>query len=180
MNTTLLIFISGYMEAALGALFGIIIYKKYKERKKRKENKAMDKPLGWTTVEQSKKLLAAGLNPDTADMLYKYDHNEHKLDAIPQVIIVHNWDDVDNKNLPCWSLGVLMDIAHKAFADSPKGFDLYSAYHSDKNANATIQNVSGHSLATWQGWTCPIDMFVEIVFHCIENGYIKRKGDDNG
>lgn len=40
-----------------------------------------EKPIGWTSIEQAKKLVAAGLVPNTADMYYyavqKFDGNEY-------------------------------------------------------------------------------------------------------
>ena len=55
MSTTLLIFIACYLEAALGAFIGIKIYKKYKERKKRKET-TMDKYCFMCVYNEYKKL----------------------------------------------------------------------------------------------------------------------------
>lgn len=64
-----------------------------------------------TTIEESKRLLELGIDPNTADMRWKYNHNTHKHDDIPQVLAVRNWDDPYNKDIPAWSLGKLFDIA---------------------------------------------------------------------
>ena len=60
-----------------------------------------------TTIEESRRLLELGINPDTADMRWRYDHNAHRHDDIPQVLDVRNWDDEYNKDIPAWSLDPL-------------------------------------------------------------------------
>ena len=64
----------------------------------------------YTTIEQSKKLVELGLNPETADMFYSYGMNiktkEWSYDAELMVI-----DEADKLcDIPCWSLGALMDL----------------------------------------------------------------------
>lgn len=63
-----------------------------------------------TSIEESKRLLGLGIDPNTADMRWRYNHNEHKHDDIPQVLAVRNWDDPYNKDIPAWSLGALLDL----------------------------------------------------------------------
>jgi len=63
-----------------------------------------------TTIEESKKLLELGIDPNTADMRWRYNHNIHKHDDIPQVLMVRNWDDPYNKDIPAWSLGALIKV----------------------------------------------------------------------
>ena len=66
--------------------------------------------MNYTSVEQSKKLLELGISPETADLKFKYDHNEHHCIEIPMMVIVPNWDDEYNKDIPCWSVGALLEI----------------------------------------------------------------------
>lgn len=61
-------------------------------------------PLGWTTVEQSKKLLEAGLDIQTADM--------HFWESEGKVYTYIGRGD-DNNCQPCWSLGKLIDLMPK-------------------------------------------------------------------
>lgn len=68
------------------------------------------KQLGWTSIEQSKKLIEAGLNLNTADMFYLYDWNNHKHKNMPDTLIICNWEDPYNKSIPCWSLGALIEL----------------------------------------------------------------------
>lgn len=63
-----------------------------------------------TSIEESKRLLELGIDQNTADMRWRYNHNTHKHDDIPQVLAVRNWDDPYNKDIPAWSLGALLDL----------------------------------------------------------------------
>lgn len=81
----------------------------------------MGKQLGWTTIEQSKNLLKAGLDPNTADMYYSayitYANGkpvkEPKYDLIAypykdRSSMVVGFTKVDY--IPCWSLGALSEL----------------------------------------------------------------------
>lgn len=63
---------------------------------------------GFTTIEQSKKLLELGIDIETADMCYSremYD-GETQLPMIIAEGFEVNW----TKYLPCWSLSALLDV----------------------------------------------------------------------
>lgn len=79
--------------------------------------------LGWTTRKQSKKLLEAGLDPNTADMFYQERDKFHNADSFPSPIPYGPKDlksmldkssfwsrDAGIYRLPCWSLGSLISI----------------------------------------------------------------------
>lgn len=64
----------------------------------------------YTTLEQSKKLVELGLNPDTADMCYiqHFDESYNEVTFIEEdPILTHTIDAID---LPCWSLGALLEL----------------------------------------------------------------------
>ena len=62
-----------------------------------------------TDLEQSKKL--AGILPiESADMIYRYDYNEHCHNTIPEIPKVTIWDDPTVKDLPAWSCSALVSI----------------------------------------------------------------------
>jgi hypothetical protein len=63
-----------------------------------------------TSIEESNELLELGINPNTADMMWKYNHNTHKHDDVPKVLTVKNWDDYYNKDIPAWSLSRLIEL----------------------------------------------------------------------
>ncbi len=66
-----------------------------------------------TTIEQSKRLLELGFDPNSADMVYlhqglKDNRDYYSLDCYP-------WsDDCDNNDIPAWSLDALIEIMPKS------------------------------------------------------------------
>ena len=68
-----------------------------------------------TSIEQSKRLLAMGLKPETADMIHLFDDRD-------DYQVYHRWvcrpwkwseeDLVDSDNIPAWSLHRLMIIGN--------------------------------------------------------------------
>lgn len=92
------------------------------------------RPLGWTTLEESERLVNAGLDSNTADMMY-YQTPQDVLDPNNGVssfgILLNLYPDFNGlkKNMeqfysgyngpvpiffkPCWSLGKLIDIAKR-------------------------------------------------------------------
>ena len=61
----------------------------------------------YTTIEQSKKLLELGLNPETADMNYNIDF-VHKFGESFQEF--PSYEKVSDFDIPCWSLGALRKL----------------------------------------------------------------------
>ena len=59
----------------------------------------------YTTIEQSKKLVELGLNPDTADMHYSKIIKDTNVTYIPELLL-----DDNDCDIPCWSLGALINI----------------------------------------------------------------------
>ena len=108
----------------------------------------------YTSIEQSKKLLELGLNPETADMYWDYDENTQSLSEAMAVLIYEgswklhhkNW----SKDIPCWSVGALLEVMPDIIEDkygvtfglsvqrkyveyfnpSTSALALYSIYHS--------------------------------------------------
>ena len=65
-----------------------------------------------TSITQSKKLIAAGLNPDTADMIYTSFLYESIKDKQYYVLEVRNFvENFEENEIPAWSLGELIDIS---------------------------------------------------------------------
>jgi hypothetical protein len=72
----------------------------------------------YADIEQSKKL-AEILPIKSADMFWRYNHNIHTYDDIPKILVVNNWDDDYNKDIPCWSLAALIDALPKSIIYTP-------------------------------------------------------------
>lgn len=62
--------------------------------------------MNFTTIEQSKALIEAGLNPDTADMCYMYT----KFDGEPEPQYFASLSKAKKNDIPCWSTGALIDL----------------------------------------------------------------------
>lgn len=62
----------------------------------------------YTSIEQSKHLLSLGMNPETADMYYCEEYigknNDHFYTIPPRI------GPTKYGNLPCWSLGALLEV----------------------------------------------------------------------
>lgn len=87
-----------------------------------------------TSIEQSKRLLKLGLNPETADMSYYILDSEPVLtigmaQAYREIIKGSKTVEVQNAEIiPAWSLHRLMEIAgidYVAFEDIKNAYDLY-------------------------------------------------------
>ena len=76
----------------------------------------INRPLGWTTLEEAKQLVEAGLSVETADMFWASDADT----VIPTPYITKT----DNETLipaykgaiPCWSLGALLKLMPKSIS----------------------------------------------------------------
>lgn len=62
--------------------------------------------MSYTTVEQSKKLIEMGMNPETADMKFRWDWNNNCPEVLPIVLEYTDWKDPGD--IPCWSLDALL------------------------------------------------------------------------
>ena len=86
-----------------------------------------NRPLGWTTLEESKQLLESGLPIETADMRYSFI-GEHIKEATENDYLLHT-GSVDKNSytfkhkflVPCWSLGALMQLLPRMVE---QGYDL--------------------------------------------------------
>lgn len=67
-----------------------------------------ERPLGWTTLEESEQLIKAGLSIETADMCYSHiiRGGADSYDANPEPCSSLDYP----YEMPCWSLGELMSL----------------------------------------------------------------------
>jgi len=85
-----------------------------------------------TTIEQSKALLDAGLDIESADMYYRYDYNEHTCEnSVPKILEVSVWDDPNCKDIPAWSVGKLINLMPDT---------MYGPYPPDHSTDLMINN----------------------------------------
>jgi len=133
--------------------------------------------LGWTSLEQSKRLVEAGLNPYTADMYY-YDKDE-----IPRIFFIKEAEmSVKSKMKttklynPCWSLGKLISLMPKSI---PHGDELLIFVSKDKyNVGyfSFIDRIS-YDVTHNEIEDTMIDSVVKNIVYLLNNGYIKKAND---
>jgi len=70
-----------------------------------------DRPLGWTTIDESQALMKIGLKPESADMCYVGHDNGGNWIGYP---MPSDFSKLNEKKitpiLPCWSLGKLKSL----------------------------------------------------------------------
>lgn len=76
----------------------------------------LEYPVGYTTKSQSERLLKCGLDKNSADMYYL------DLDDIPHVAV----HDLDDDDIPCWTVGKLISMMPKSISDPIEGSQLLS------------------------------------------------------
>lgn len=129
----------------------------------------------YTTVEQSKKLVKLGLNPDTADMHYfdrlihNVDDKRISLDSY-SIALEHTYDA--NDILPCWSLGALMDLMPKIKEHSDDG-GCYPVLCKGWNNNLwhCVYRSSIH-ITKWHYNS--LNAAFEMICWLLKNGYIEK------
>lgn len=103
------------------------------------------RPLGYTTLEESKQLIKCGLDKNTADMVYSdgYEYPD---------VLVNSWNEcfsatsgrVEEDHTPCWSLGALVkQLPHMV---NFYGFPLYLNMSKDSVAYSVKEFDKGECL----------------------------------
>ena len=125
--------------------------------------------MNYTSIEQSKKLVELGLNPDTADMWWiplNWQLTEYYIEVKQDCI------NTPKNPIPCWSLGALLEMMPKIHEDNNdngcypticKGWD-----------NDLWHCVYRSSIHITEWYYNHIDAAFEMVCWLLENGYIKK------
>lgn len=124
----------------------------------------MNNKLGWTSIEQSKKLIEAGLPIETADMHYINDKH-------PGCVPYQEWLQ-GTEITPCWSLGALIELMPKEnklpFLDSNPfigfGDGVYRCVYLNGDWESSHQTIGNTA----------IDACVNMILFLLENNYIKK------
>ena len=151
-------------------------------------SKKYERPIGWTTIEESRKLVEAGLNPETADMHYTLAEDE-------SLYILYSDNEVaygSDRIVPCWSLGVLESLLPEKIVEGRYEIDIRKYPLTDNVILYQIaygsRNTSGDS---WHDMvnTGESQTFIEAVMDMVlwllnnlwvlNNKYI-QKGTNNG
>jgi len=138
------------------------------------------KELGWSTFEQSKRLIEAGLDPETADMFYvNVDECLYSAFPMPNHNNIFKKQTCDN---PCWSLGVLIDLLPKTIeTNNPKNLYFKEIFLANNGiayiaCNEHKEMVFLKMFGTGvEGNEALIDNTVSMICWLLDNNYIKKE-----
>lgn len=73
-----------------------------------------ERPIGWTTIDEAKRLVAAQVDLNSADMSYVEGPLRRALSASPSLAVKNNlFSFREGYEQPCWSLGALLNLLPK-------------------------------------------------------------------
>lgn len=126
------------------------------------------RPLGWTTLEESKRLLDAGLSPDTADM-YSWCGRDIRIGGYK----------VQDKefDIPCWSLGNLISLLPEVIYIH-NGGNYFLAMNNKSIQYYSKENYKHEIYFESVITQVLIESVVNLIIYLLEQGYIK-KGENN-
>ncbi len=155
------------------------------------------RPLGWTTIEEAKQLVNAGLDPNTADMRYE-ENNYELLDEWVAYTFggdIKNFDVLkkefpDSEFYPCWSLGSLIDLmpsklyteigyCYLSLYKDPMSFDRLSILFDDNLYRVAYdyeegENCEHKDYKSTEKDESLMSVIVEMVIWLIHNNHIKK------
>ena len=125
----------------------------------------------YTTIEQSKKLVELGLNPESADMGWNVF-----VDDSTRCLPINDWDLSKNGEggtefIPCWSLGALIKLMPSLISHGQ--YDSTLVIYKYGEFRVCYQNMH-HLDEVWYIKECLLDAVFEMVCWLLENGYIKK------
>ena len=155
-----------------------------------------NKPLGWTTLEEAKLLVKAGLDPNTADM--RYGENNYKL-LDEWVAYPFGGDIKDFEFLkkefpnsvfyPCWSLGALEGMlpTNISTGEEPQNqYELcYRKHNITKNhcvyqlsyGNDKGMSMEWHDIVNTAERETMIEAICDMLFWLLLNNHIKNNNN---
>ena len=142
--------------------------------------------MNYTTIEQSKKLIELGLSPESADMFYsKRPTGKSSYSTFPDFKPEGRLEVFTKVDLPCWSLGALIDLLPPSIQT---GEGMQNHYEIDirkywGNKENLYQIAYGNNRGLSEEWHDMIntgekenliDAVFQMVWWLLENGYIKK------
>lgn len=137
--------------------------------------------MNYTSIEQSKKLLELGMNPESADMFYLDNSKakvpilgEYKIFDIPSIKHINSDELISiDMQIPCWSLGSLLELMPKIKENEDDGGcypTLCKGYNTDK-----WHCVYRSSIHITDWCDTSINAAIDMMVWLLENGYIKTE-----
>lgn len=137
-----------------------------------------NRPLGWTTIEEAKQLVEAGLDPNTADMSYnlvvfKVINGNPSEDWLLQPFPLDK--NRPQKQLPCWSLGALEKLIPDDIEVNDVTFFYHASYNGIRKWSSSYTDEDLHRLILFNSFPRRIEMLVQTVLFLLENNHIKKQ-----
>lgn len=139
------------------------------------------RPLGWTTPDESKRLVELGLGVETCDLWYaerfeaiwNEKMNQYDYSETPYYYMTFAKPSEQNfsvdcvRDLPCWSLGQLFELI-------PASINWNERFLDGNSICFGSQEVFAHNGSDWHRENAPslIESAVKTAVWCLENGYI--------
>ena len=131
--------------------------------------------MNFTSIEQSKRLVELGLNPESADAFWNnFDESKDK-----RPIICLNYKYTPRKDvwggIPCWSIGALLDVMpHKIIAkEGPTSWLEIVKYSDNYLIKYDIFGVDFDKVPCAKGITL-LEAAYNMAVWLLENGYINK------
>ena len=121
-----------------------------------------------TSLEQSKKLLELGIDPQTADMIYYWFGSFELNDEWHELHLGTN--RVNDKDIPAWSLAALLEIM--PYVDNIRPFNLTKMWEGGENNREHVKYVCTYYYIHSTESDNPIDACVEMIVYLKEKGLI--------
>lgn len=126
----------------------------------------------YTSIEMSKKLIELGLNPDTADMCYsRRPTGNSEYSTFPDFKPEGRLEVFTKVDLPCWSLGALIDVMPSMIYKGGETFTLM--VHKDAIYHVCYKN-HYHLDEIWFSKENLLNSIFEMVCWLLERNYIKK------
>lgn len=135
--------------------------------------------MNYTSVEQSKHLLELGLSPETADIFLPcYGGNDY---AENRPYFREHVYAPDKEDLPCWSVGALLNLMPPYLFEWDRGIDLQIYPHLNKK-HGWIVSYMPNNVESMQRdkfrQNCHADTLIEAAYNMVvwllENNYIEK------
>lgn len=130
-----------------------------------------------TTRDQSQRLIAFGLKPETADMYWSYDWNlyliTYTLKAVDKLVPVSLKED----DIPAWSLSRLIEMLPSETPDPKPGYDPHhpELIKHESGYNLSIRRYTADCLVGTHIENDPIECCVSMIEWLIQKGHFDKE-----
>ena len=129
-----------------------------------------------TTISQSRKLIELGLDPNSADMVWTTANPDLPMLLAYPIEDCNSWND----KVPAWSLSALLEVMPKEIKKDDKQYNFHlETTHNLYYVSYYRYDIDGiRYLHTTEMNNCTIDAAYEMVCWLLEQGFIKKGGQD--